>query len=311
MTGRSLSVVVPVYNSEESLPLLVERLAPILQSLGADHELILVNDGSRDRSWGVIQTLTERHPWIRGINMMRNYGQHNAILCGTREARFDTIVTMDDDLQHPPEEIPKLLAVLDGGFDVVYGLPKKMPHSLTRNLLSRITKSGLSRAMNIEGIRDISAFRAYRTTLRLAFESYQSPQLLFDVLLSWGTARFGSVEVRHDPRMIGQSNYTFATLFNQMLLILTGFTTAPLRLASLVGFAFTLLGVVILIFVLINYFARDTVPGFAFLASIIALFSGAQLFALGIIGEYLARMFTRTIERPTYVVADRTGQQAR
>ena len=308
MSGRDLSIVVPVFNSAEALPLLVEQLLPVLQGIGGDFELILVNDGSGDRSWDVVAELAAGHQWIRGINLMRNYGQHNAVLCGAREARFATIVTMDDDLQHPPEEIPKLLAVLDEGYDVVYGIPAELPHSVVRNLLSRVTKRAMSKAMSVDSIRDISAFRAFRTDLRRAFASYQSPQLLFDVLLSWGTSRFGSVTVRHDPRTIGRSNYTFGKLLNQALLILTGFTTAPLRLASLIGFAFTLLGVFVLIYVLAVFLVRDVLPGFAFLASMIAIFSGAQLFSVGIIGEYLARMFARTIERPTYVVADHAAE---
>jgi undecaprenyl-phosphate 4-deoxy-4-formamido-L-arabinose transferase len=305
----TLSVVVPVYNSEQSLPLLIERLEPVLREHTSAFEVILVNDGSRDRSWEVIETLVQRYDWVRGVNMMRNYGQHNAILCGTRAARHATTVTMDDDLQHPPEEIPRLLEHLRQGCDVVYGIPRALPHSMLRNLMSKLTKRAMSSAMGIGSIRDISAFRAFRTDLRRAFENYQSPSLLFDVLLSWGTTRFGAVKVEHEPRRIGTSNYTFIKLFNQALLILTGFSTAPLRLASFIGFGFTVVGIGVLLYAVIKYFVSSTLPGFPFLASIIALFSGAQLFSLGIIGEYLARMFSRSIERPTYVVAETVGQQ--
>jgi len=119
----SLSVVVPVFNSELSLPKLVERLKPVLDSICSQYEVIFVNDASRDGSWQVIQSLCRAWTWVRGIDLMRNYGQHNALLCGIRAACFDTVVTMDDDLQHPPEEIPKLLAKLAEGFDVVYGYP--------------------------------------------------------------------------------------------------------------------------------------------------------------------------------------------
>jgi undecaprenyl-phosphate 4-deoxy-4-formamido-L-arabinose transferase len=304
----TISIVVPVYNSEQSLPLLIERLEPVLRSIASAFEVVLVNDGSRDGSWGVISKLSQQYDWVRGMNMMRNYGQHNAVLCGTRAARYDITITMDDDLQHPPEEIPALLAELDNGCDVVYGVPRELPHSLVRNLLSKFTKRLMSRAMNIGNVRDISAFRAFRTVLRRAFENYQSPALLFDVLLSWGTTKFGSARVKHEPRQIGVSNYTFAKLFNQALLILTGFSTGPLRLASFVGFGFTLFGIGILIYVLVTFLTEDTLRGFPFLASIIAIFSGAQLFSLGIIGEYLARMFARSMERPTYVVTDVVGQ---
>ncbi len=166
----------------------------------------------------------------------------------------------------------------------------------------------MANAMGIKAIRDISAFRALRTDLRKAFEGYQSPNLLLDVLLSWGTTRFAAVPVRHDPRRIGRSNYTFMKLFNQAMLVLTGFSTGPLRAASLVGFGATLFGLAVLLYVLGRYVVEGgSVPGFPFLASLITIFSGAQLFALGIIGEYLGRVFNRSMERPTYVVARRTG----
>lgn len=303
----SLSVVVPVYNSEGSLPGLVERLESVLPQIAGAFELILVNDGSRDRSWEVITRLVKGRPWIHGIRLMRNYGQHNALLCGIRAAQYPQIVTMDDDLQHPPEEIPQLLAKLDEGYDVVYGTPKVLPHSLWRNLFSRFTKRAMANAMGIRDIENISAFRALRTDLRNAFTNYQSPNLLLDVLLSWGTTRFGTVAVEHKPRLIGKSNYNFMRLFNQAMLILTGFSTAPLRIASMVGFSFTIFGIVVLLYVLIRSIVEQSVPGFPFLASIIAIFSGAQLFALGIFGEYLGRMFNRSMDRPTYVVKTMLG----
>ncbi len=135
-----LSIIVPVYNSAEVLPKLVERLDLILRGRGTPFEAILVNDGSRDNSWRVVCELASRHSWVRGINLMRNYGQHNALLCGIRAARYKTSVTMDDDLQNPPEEIPRLLAELDRGFDVVYGAPRKEQHGLWRDLASILMK---------------------------------------------------------------------------------------------------------------------------------------------------------------------------
>src|SRR5262245_3385566 len=140
----SLSVVVPVYNSQQSLRLLIERLEPVLQCIATQYEVLLVNDASRDGSWKVIQDICASRPWVRGIDLMRNYGQHNALLCGIRAAHFDTIVTMDDDLQHPPEEIHKLLAKLDEGFEVVYGFPEQEQHGMLRDLASVITKMALS-----------------------------------------------------------------------------------------------------------------------------------------------------------------------
>ncbi len=237
--------------------------------------------------------------------MMRNFGQHNALLCGIRLARNPIVITIDDDLQHPPEEIPKLLTKLAEGYDVVYGRPQQEQHGILRDVLSVVTKRTLASAMGVDNIRDITAFRAFRTDLREAFANYQSPNLLLDVLLSWGTTKFTSIKVEHHSRHSGKSNYDFRRLFNQSLLIFTGFSTAPLRLSSFVGFVFAAFGMCILIYALGRYFIfGGVVPGFTFLASLVALFSGAQMFALGLIGEYLARMFNRSMERPTYVVND-------
>ncbi len=303
---ESLSVVVPVYNSQPSLALLVQALAAELPSLAGQYEVILVNDGSRDASWEEIQRLCQLYPWLRGINLMRNYGQHNALLCGLRSARFAVTVTMDDDLQHPPSEIPAMLAKLNEGYDVVYGFPRKLPHALWRNLFSRLTKKVLAFVMGIPTVSEISAFRAFRTHLREASLHYQSPGVIIDVLLSWGTSRFTSVPVHEEPRKIGHSNYNFARLAAQVFLILTGFSTVPLRIASWVGFLFTLFGLAVFIYVVAIYFTLGSIPGFPFLASIISLFSGMQMFALGIFGEYLARIFDRSMDRPTYVIHQQT-----
>src|SRR3990172_781996 len=129
---RGVSVIIPVYNSADILQDLLLRLELVVKELGTPCELVLVNDGSQDQSWAVVVEASRRLAWVRGINLMRNYGQHNALLCGIREARHDVIVTMDDDLQHPPEEIPKLLRRLDEGADVVYGPPIKEQHGLWR-----------------------------------------------------------------------------------------------------------------------------------------------------------------------------------
>lgn len=303
----NLSVVVPVYRSEQSLPALVERLKPALEALSGTFELVLVNDGSPDKSWEVIQGLAEAHDWIRGINLMRNFGQHNALLCGVRAARYDIIVTMDDDLQHPPEEIHKLLDKIAEGSDVVYGVPEKKEQGVWRNLGSSVTRLALGGAMGVDVARNVNAFRAFRTHVRAAFADYSSPFVSLDVLLTWGTTRFGAVAVRHAPRTYGQSNYTFGKLLSLALTMMTGYSILPLRFASITGFFFTLFGVAVLAYVLGAYVIYGSVvPGFAFLASVIAIFSGAQLFALGIIGEYLARMHFRMMARPAYVIASET-----
>lgn len=305
--SQRLSVVIPVYRSESILPSLISQLEPVLEQISHEFEVILVNDCSPDGSWKVICDLARQYPWIQPINLMRNYGQHNALLCGIRAARYETIVTMDDDLQHPPEEIPKLLARLAEGYDVVYGSPEQEQHGIGRDFASWITKLALQNIMGAEIARKVSAFRAFRSEVAKAFAHYSGAFVSIDVLLTWGTNRFSVVPVHHEQRKAGGSGYTIRKLVTHAMNMMTGFSTVPLQFASVVGFLFTLFGAGVLAYVVGRFFyLGGSVPGFPFLASIIAIFSGAQLFALGIIGEYLARMHFRMMERPSYVVRDNT-----
>lgn len=299
----SCSIVIPVFNSQEALPELVHLLNVEMPRISTDFEIILVNDGSQDQSWSVIENLAQLHDHIVAINLLRNYGQHNALLCGIRTARHDVIVTMDDDLQHPPSEIHKLLQKMDESVDVVYGYPKIEQHGFWRDLASQIIKLILQKALGAQNARNVSAFRAMRTEIRRAFENYDGSFVAIDILLTWGTTRFSAVPVDHAPRKYGKSNYSFAKLITLAFNLLTGFSILPLQAASLLGFASTILGLIVLFYVLIRYIIEGgSVPGFPFLASTIAIFSGVQLFALGIIGEYLGRLFDRSLGKPAYTV---------
>ena len=304
---KTLSVIIPVYKSADGLPELVKALAATLPTLIEQYELIFVVDGSPDHSWRVVTELAHEYAWIRGIHMMRNYGQHNAVLAGIRAARYDLIATMDDDLQHPPDQLAILLAKLTDDTDVIYGAPQQEQHGLWRDLASQITKWALQSSMSVQVARDVSAFRVFRTQLRQAFDHYRSPYVNLDVLLTWATTRFDSVRVRHDSRKYGASTYTFRKLVTHAINMITGFSVLPLQIASLTGFIFVGFGGLILLYVIGRALVfGSVVPGFAFLASTIAIFAGAQLFALGIIGEYLARIHFRTMDRPVYSIRETT-----
>jgi glycosyltransferase involved in cell wall biosynthesis len=306
---QSVSVVVPVYNGEATIADLVSRCDAVLAGLGVEHEIVLVNDGSADGSWEKIKALAKEHPWVRGIDLLRNTGQHAALLAGIRSARFEAIVTIDDDLQNPPEEMPKLLAALDEDCDVVYGTPIDKRHGWFRNLGARIVARVLLR-MGGKSAPMVSAYRAFRTDLRLAFAEYHGPEVSIDGILSWGTTRFRAVPVRHEDRAHGESNYNFWRLLRHALTMITAFSTKPLRFATLVGFAATLFGFGMFLYVLVRYFTEgNSVPGFAFLASLVSILAGAQLFTIGVIGEYLAHVHVRVMERPTYTIREEVGRQ--
>lgn len=304
-----ISIVVPVFRSADTLAILLRRIVQVFENYPSAYEVIFVEDGGGDSTWQVVEELSSKTPHVRGIRMSRNYGQHNALLCGLRAAKGEVTITLDDDLQNPPDEIPRLLDKLYEGFDVVYGTPLQQKHGLLRNLASRVTKSVLESSMGASNAKSVSAFRAFRTDLREAFSDFCSPTVNLDVLLTWATTRFTVVSVRHDVRVSGVSGYTPAMLLRHALDMLTGYSTKPLQIASLMGFVLASFGLLLFLYVFFNWIVRGSVvPGFAFLASVIVIFSGAQLIALGVIGEYLARVHFRTMGQPSYIVAEKTKE---
>lgn len=309
MRQIDLSIIVPVYRSQKTIGELFDRVESTIKNLNLSYEILFVEDCGGDDSWDLIQSLAKYHSNVRGIKLARNYGQHNALLCGIREAYGQIIVTCDDDLQNPPEEIPKLLSSLTKEFDVVYGSPSIGTHGVLRNLASRITKLVLNDAMGADTANKVSAFRVFRTHLRNSFSEYRGPSVNIDVLLTWGTTRFTSVMVRQDERAIGTSGYSLRKLINHAINMMTGFTTLPLQMASIAGFLFGIFGLLLLLYVVGRYVVEgSSVPGFPFLASIIVIFSAVQLMALGIFGEYLARIHFRSMERPSYTVFEVTNK---
>jgi glycosyltransferase involved in cell wall biosynthesis len=298
-----LSVVVPCYRSAVTVPALIARLTAVLPTHVPGFEVLLVIDGDDRETWQAASNLQRADARIRVIRLSRNFGQHNALVAGVRAARYDVIVTMDDDLQHPPEEIPVLLAALTPDVDLVYGVAAEEEHGLARNVASRLAKAGLERAMRIPGARQISAFRAFRTFLRDGFTQLHGPHACLDVALSWGTTQVTAVTVRMDERAHGRSNYTVRSLMRHMLNMVLGYSTAPLRFVTGLGFLVGTFGLVLLARVLfLSFIGRTTVAGFTTVASMLAIFSAAQLIAIGVLGEYVGRIHANGLGLPTYVV---------
>ncbi|MEU9830623.1 glycosyltransferase family 2 protein [Streptosporangium sp. NPDC048047] len=307
-----VSVVIPCYRSARTLPELLTRLVPVLRAMSVPYEVILVVDGGPDDTWETAAELARGHDHVRALRMSRNYGQHNALVAGVREARHDVVVTMDDDLQHPPEQIPLLLAALEGDrLDLVYGVSHREEHGFLRSLASRSIKAAMAGALGVGAARSISAFRAFRTRLRDGFEDLSGPHVSVDVALSWSTTRVGSVRVHMDKRGDGRSNYTVPLLVRHAMTMLLGYSTAPLRAASYLGFLVGLVGLVLGGLVLWRFVTGDTtVAGFTTLATMVALFSSAQLMSVGLLGEYVGRIHGNGMGRPVYVVSERAGPPA-
>ena len=299
-----VSVVVPTYKSPATLAELVSRIDAV--NLG-DHEIIVVDDGNLDSTWSEILQLSKTNSSVVGLRLGRNYGQHSAILAGVRTAKFSQIVTLDDDLQNPPEDIPKLLAGLQPGVDVVYGVSTQVRQNVWRRFTSRTAKAIFAKVLGFESAISISSFRAFRTQLREGFAGELGPHVSLDALLTWSTSRFSTLEVEHHARRVGKSNYSLTKLVRFMLDTATSYSTRPLRLATTIGFITTLFGLLLLVWVVVSaIFVGDSVPGFPFLAASIAVFSGVQLVVLGILGEYLGKIHFRAMNKPTFSVSETT-----
>lgn len=298
-----LSIVVPVYNSARTLGNLLERLTVVIQPIASNYEIILVDDGSKDESWAVIQALRETYrDHLVAVQLMRNYGQHNALMCGLGLARGSYVVTMDDDLQNPPEEIPKLLAhIKQHGLDLVYGCPPEREHAVWRNLGSTLVLH-FYRSVFKNHVTP-TPYRIMRHQLGHSVQFYDLNFTFLDGLLAWCTNRVGSVEVEHHARVQGRSGYSVGKLAVLALNLYTNFSLMPLQIVSGLGLMTATSGFAVGIYYLFQYFASNIeVPGFASTIIAILILGGAQLLALGVIGEYLGRLHMNVNRKPQYVI---------
>jgi undecaprenyl-phosphate 4-deoxy-4-formamido-L-arabinose transferase len=306
-----VSVVVPCYRSAATLPRLVENLTQVLPEVTSGYEIVLVVDGSPDDTWQVASELANKYAETRAMRLARNYGQHNALIAGVRNARYEVVVTMDDDLQHPADQVPVLLKALTDDIDLVYGVPVDEEHGFFRSLSSRMVKAAMSTTLSVKGAKSISAFRAFRTFLRDGFDGLDGPHASVDVALSWSTTRIAQTTVRMEDRTEGKSNYSTWMLIKHALTLITGYSTEPLRLVGYLGFICAVFGVGLFGVIIYKYAAgATTVAGFTTIASMVALFSGAQMLALGVLGEYVGRLHSGSMGRPTYVIRERTDVDA-
>lgn len=312
LRGVKVSVVIPCYRSRATLPALVAGLRRELPAVCDDFEIIMVIDGSPDDTYAVAHELERQDPErTRAVLLRRNYGQHNALLAGLTRARHEVTVTMDDDLQHRPDQVALLIAPLaDPLVDLVYGVPDAEEHGRLRSLASRTVKAGLAMS-GVSNAQMSGALRAFRTELREAFETSPDPFVSIDVVLSWTTTSVVAVPVRMERREDGVSGYTLRGLMRHTWNMVTGYGTAPLRAVFWLGILTATLGLIALLVVLVMYFTgRITVPGFTSLVCLMAVFSGVTMLSIGIVGEYLGRLHFRSMHQPNYLVRIEMGSSA-
>jgi glycosyltransferase involved in cell wall biosynthesis len=305
------SVVVPVYNEEGNVEALAERAIAVMAALGAPFELLFVDDGSRDRTPDLLRRLAAGDERIRVVRFTRNYGQEAAVEALYLHARGRWLVQMDGDLQNPPEEIPKLIAKKDEGYDVVYGLRQARQDSLFRRAASRTMQWSMRRVMEIELPDDVSTFRLMSAPIARLVAALPERRKFFSALLVWSGARIGTVRVKHDARHAGSTHYNFTKLLNHTFDLIVGFSSKPLRYIGMLGFVFAVLGFGLGLWVIARKLAWNYgIMGWPSLFAAVVILGGVQLIATSVIGEYIARIYVQAQARPLYNVAERLNFDA-
>lgn len=299
-------MVVPVYRGAESIGPLQKRVDAALADEQGGHEIIFVDDRGGDNSWEVIQALSAAHPHVRGIRLSRNFGQHAATLCGISSARGEWIVTIDEDLEQPPESLPSMLAKAEEGHLVVYGVTAQRSHAWWRNLTSEVGRSLFKFAIPTLN-REYTSFRVIHRSVAAGLDRFQSPFTFIDGYISWITNHYATVVVPHDERVHGSSSYNLRKLIVHMVNIFVTFSDLPLRMATWLGLSASLGGGLWGLAILVAKLTGSLgVSGYASIMAGMTFLGGIQLLILGIFGEYLARINFKTASMPLFLVEQET-----
>ncbi|MCW0235159.1 MAG: glycosyltransferase family 2 protein [Ferrovibrio sp.] len=300
----ALSIVVPVYNGAVSVPVLVEALARLEVPGGL--EIVLVNDCSPDNSLDVCRDLCRKNAVaLTVVNLARNFGEHNAVMAGLSHARGAYIINMDDDLQNPPEEVVRLWRYArDNSYDVVYTYYADKQHAAWRNLGSRFTNWCADHLLDKPKGLYLSSFRCMSAFVARSILAHTGPFPYVDGLIMQVTQNIGRLEVQHLARAEGRSNYTIRRLVRLFMSMFLNFSVMPLRIGTLVGFVMAGLGLLVFLIILIEALSGHTPQGYASVMAAILLLAGVQLIMLGLVGEYLGRLFLTVNRKPQFVVRD-------
>ncbi len=291
---------------------LTARVLDAMERLGAAFEVLFVDDGSRDRTAELLRGLADADARVRVIRFTRNYGQEAAVEALYLNARGRWLIQMDGDLQHPPEEISKLVAKKNEGHDVVYGVREGRQDSLFRVMASRTMQWGMRSMMEIELPPDVSTFRLMSAPIARLVAALPERRKFFSALIVWSGARIGTVSVRHEARHAGRTHYNLSKLVNHTFDLIVGFSSKPLRYIGMFGFSFAVLGLVMGAWVITRKLLWDYgLMGWPSLFAAVVILGGMQLIATSVIGEYIARIYVQAQARPLYNVAERLNFEAR
>src|SRR5580692_5239699 len=299
-----LSIVIPVYNEEQVLPRLFERLYPALDALGRSYEIVFVNDGSRDRSAAILKEAFERRPDVtRVVLFAANFGQHRAILAGFAASRGRYVITLDADLQNPPEEIPRVLAELDAGHDYVGTIRMQRKDVAWRRYASRFINEIRERTTRVRISDHGSMFRGYARSVVEAVNQCSEYNTFVPALAFTFAMTPVEIQVAHEERGAGKSKYSLFQLLRLNFDLMTGFSTAPMQMFSLVGIGIDILSVLFVVFLAVRRIIVGPEAEGVFTLFAIAFFLiGVALFGVGLLGEYVSRIYDEVRHRPRYIV---------
>jgi dolichol-phosphate mannosyltransferase len=302
------SVVIPLYNEEENVRELVDRIVPVLEKTERGFEIVFVDDGSRDQTSAMVRAAFTSDPRVKLVRFSRNYGQEAAVQAGILHASGDWIIQMDGDLQNPPEEMTKLLAKRDEGYEIVYGVRTKRRDPIHRVVASRMMVWFMRSVLDVELPEDVTTFRVIDGKTARLIASLPEKKKFFSALAVWTGARATTVSVDHAARTRGVTKYNLGKLVNHTFDLMVGFSTRPLRIIGVGGAIIAFLGLGFGLFrIAQKLLGADITMGYTSLFSAIVILGGLQLIALSVIGEYIARIFIQTQDRPLYNIAEKLG----
>lgn len=304
-----LSIVIPCYGSEHTIEGVVEEIENTIQKRNVEHEVILVNDCSPDHVWDKIVGLSQKYGFVHGVSFAKNFGQHSALMAGYRETTGDIVISMDDDGQTPADELFKLVDQIEAGYDVVYATYENKQHNIFRNLGSRLNDKMCNLLLGKpKGLMVTSYFAAKRFIIDEICRYNNSYTYVIGLVLR-STKNIGTVPVTHRKREEGSSGYTFGKLINLWLNGFTAFSVKPLRFATMAGIAIASLGFLGVIYIVINKMINPLVPlGWSSTTAALCIIGGLILFTLGMIGEYLGRVYISINDAPQYVIREKTDK---
>lgn len=303
------SVVIPVYNSEKIVAETIDRTVQFFEGQHLAYELILINDGSKDYSWKVISEKARQLPHLTAINLLKNYGQHNANLCGFKNARGDFVITMDDDLQNPPEEIEKLIQKIHEGYDLVIGRFKQKQHAFYRRAGSRLIGMINRKIFQMPDGIVLTNFRIIRRHVVEKVCNYKTSYPYIPGLVLLFSQNMANTLVEHHPRRVGESNYNLITILKLVSTILFNYSSFPLRMVAFAGMIVSFLSLLLGVAYIVNDLIKGTnVQGWTTIVVLLSFFNGISLLVISMIGEYIVRLLNQSSSSESFHIKEVVGQ---